>query len=76
VSVFDDGELDSNLDEKISVKLRIPEDYTLNGQINGSLIHCEGQVGRKLRSQPFSLSILGQAHQLVLGNVQTEKISI
>lgn len=48
----------------------------MNGDVFGDLVHVEGQVGRKLRSRSFGLNILGEAHKLVLGNVQTESIDI
>jgi len=64
------------LDEKIEVKLKIPEDYTMKGTINGNLTHIQSQVGRKLRSNPFTLTILGHGHSLNLGDVKTESVKI
>ena len=73
---FSDVELREDLLEEIRVSFKIPEDYTMNGNIYGDLVHGEGQVGRKLRSRSFELNILGEAHKLVLGNVQTESIVV
>jgi len=39
--------------EQIEVLLKIPEDYTLDGKIRGTLEHKDGQIGRALRSKPF-----------------------
>lgn len=58
------------------VKLSIPEDFTIGGVVNGDVAHKEGQVGRKMRANPFSLKILGEGHSLSLGDVKTEKIEI
>jgi len=51
--------LQHNLNEEITVNLKIPEDYTLKGRLNGSLHHIEGSVGKKMRSKPVSLDIIG-----------------
>jgi len=53
------------------VKLKIPEDYTFNGTINGSLDHVNSQVGKNMRSKPFSLSILGNNNVLNMGNLKS-----
>lgn len=67
---FTDHDLIEKLDERIEVKLSIPEDYTLKGTIFGDLKHIEGEVGRKMRSNPFSLTLLGEGHCLSLGDVK------
>jgi hypothetical protein len=69
-----DQNLVANLNEKIEVKLKVPEDYTFMGSLNGSLQHNSGPVGRKMRSKPFSFNILGQSNSLALGDLTTEKV--
>jgi hypothetical protein len=39
--------------------MKLPEDFTLNGVLNGNLNHIPGEVESKIRSKPFQLSILG-----------------
>jgi hypothetical protein len=39
--------------EHITATLKIPEDYTMRGAINGNLTHLPGTVGKKMRSKPF-----------------------
>ena len=48
----------------------------MNGNINGNIMHLQSQVGRKIRSMPFSLNILGDNHKISLGNVQTETMHV
>ena len=48
----------------------------MNGNINGNLVHIQSQVGRKLRSRPFTLNIFGDNHNISLGNVQTETMEV
>ena len=40
--------------------MRIPEDYTLNGIINGSLIHEKNNTTTKLRSNETNFEIMGE----------------
>lgn len=39
VAYFNDEDLENLLSDKIEVKLKIPEDYTMNGSIHGNLRH-------------------------------------
>ena len=55
VSYFEDKELEGKESEVIRAKLKIPEDYTLKGLVNGSVEHVASSIGKKLRSKPFAL---------------------
>jgi hypothetical protein len=53
ISYFRDEDLQSKEVEIIKATLKVPEDYTLRGIINGSITHGAGAVGKKMRSKPF-----------------------
>lgn len=72
VSYFRDEDLQSNLKENIEVKLKIPEDYTIRGKVNGNIAHGSGPVGKKMRSKPFALELLGNNRELTLGDLKSE----
>ena len=55
VSYFEDKGLEVKAGEVIRATLKIPEDYTLKGMVNGSVEHVASPVGKKLRSKPFAL---------------------
>jgi hypothetical protein len=60
------------LKESIDVKLKIPEDYTLKGKVNGNIAHGSGTVGKKMRSKPFALELLGDNREMTLGDLKSE----
>jgi hypothetical protein len=41
------------------MNIKIPEDFTINGNINGSIRHLKNNVSSKLRTAPFEISVLG-----------------
>lgn len=76
VSYFEDKGLEAKEGEFIKATLKIPEDYTLKGLVNGSIEHIASSVGKKLRSKPFGLEIMGKDHSLTLGDIKTENLSL
>lgn len=76
MSYFRDEELQAKEDENIAVSLKIPEDYTLRGTLSGSLAHASGAVGKKMRSKPFSLEIVGENRLMQLGDLKSEDINL
>lgn len=40
--------------------IKMPEDYTFNGKVNGSIVHIKSSDSHRLRSNSFNLGLLGQ----------------
>jgi hypothetical protein len=41
------------------MNIKIPEDFTINGSVNGSIRHLKNNVSSKLRTAPFVIAVLG-----------------
>lgn len=42
------------------MSIKMPEDYTFNGKVNGSIVHVKSSDSHRLRCNSFSLDLIGK----------------
>ncbi len=71
---IDDSELKCNPDERISIRFKIPEDFSYQGKIFGSVMHVEGSVSSKMRSNTLDIELLGPKPIFKAPNIQANTL--
>lgn len=72
--IHDKGFEDSR--NEISIKYKIPEDYTFSGEVNGSIRHLKSQVSNKLRCNQMSVKLLGKNRVFQWGSMECPQPTI
>lgn len=62
--------------ESVNIKFRMPEDYTFNGRVNGSISHLKSKVSNKLRSNETEIELLGEGRVFQWGALDCPFYSI